>query len=186
MVTSGVSKRCVRCGEHKPPSAYHKRRHEPATCLPCLAAQSRGEPHPPVRWCVRCDRGLPLAAFRGLRTECSECINAARRAGYLDGGHARMIAGHRKRTYGLTPEVYAALVGQQGGCCAICGQELPARGAHVDHDHETGAVRGVLCPRCNAVVLPVVERTPEVVVRAAEYLRRAKSSACAHIADADV
>jgi hypothetical protein len=38
------------------------------------------------------------------------------------------------------------MVAEQGGVCAICGRPDPE---HVDHDHETGAVRGILCFNCN-------------------------------------
>lgn len=48
--------------------------------------------------------------------------------------------------YGLSPAEFAALAEQQGDKCAICGDEVPL---HVDHDHETGVVRGLLCTRCN-------------------------------------
>ena len=64
---------------------------------------------------------------------------------------------HLSRRYGLTYEEVEAKLKQQGGCCAICGTDDPKsgnRGAaenawHIDHDHETGKVRGLLCSNCN-------------------------------------
>ena len=42
---------------------------------------------------------------------------------------------------------------QQGGGCAICGRPpKPGKSLHVDHDHETGYVRGLLCFNCNAAL----------------------------------
>jgi hypothetical protein len=42
----------------------------------------------------------------------------------------------------------AALLTRQEGRCGCCGRELPA-GPHADHDHDTGLLRGMLCPSCN-------------------------------------
>lgn len=51
--------------------------------------------------------------------------------------------------YGLLPGEYLAMEQNQFGRCAICGQ-TPKRGLVVDHDHETGDVRGLLCFSCNS------------------------------------
>jgi len=56
------------------------------------------------------------------------------------------------RRYGLTPEEFLARLKRQNGKCAICPAPLKPRGkdgAHVDHDHETQKVRGLLCRNCN-------------------------------------
>ena len=65
-----------------------------------------------------------------------------------------------------------AMLDAQDGVCAIC-QTAPA--AHVDHDHETGKVRGMLCFRCNAA-LGQLGDDPLVVRRAARYLERGGSA----------
>lgn len=51
--------------------------------------------------------------------------------------------------YGLTKEAHAELLAKQNGVCAICkiGGQL-----YVDHNHTTGKVRGLLCPKCNTAV----------------------------------
>jgi hypothetical protein len=59
------------------------------------------------------------------------------------------------RFYGMTPEEYAAMHAAQGGLCLICQREetRTIKGTRatlcVDHDHETGRVRGLLCATCN-------------------------------------
>jgi hypothetical protein len=57
---------------------------------------------------------------------------------------------HLKRKFGLTPTEYEAKLEAQGGGCALCGREPgPGRQLDIDHDHKTGAVRGLICNTCN-------------------------------------
>lgn len=58
------------------------------------------------------------------------------------------MSAYRSRT-GITEAEYDRLLAVQGGGCAICGNPPKTRRLHVDHDHKTGAVRGLLCFRCN-------------------------------------
>ncbi len=79
-------------------------------------------------------------------------MNKTRRAYYQRKGFAT----HLLKTYGITEADYDALIVAQGGKCAICQTSNPMvrSGAdarwHVDHDHDTGKVRGLLCFRCNS------------------------------------
>jgi hypothetical protein len=82
------------------------------------------------------------------------------------------------RKYGLTPDDVSALRETQGGRCAICREVFDPRprrrhSEHIDHDHETGAVRGLLCQLCN-VALGALRDDPALVDAAAAYLRRKK------------
>jgi hypothetical protein len=87
-------------------------------------------------------------------------VKAADRAGYL------------KRKYGITIEQYDEMLKAQGGVCAICRKARPeGRTLHVDHDHETGEVRGLLCFRCNNA-LGDFEEEYELFQKAADYLDR--------------
>ena len=52
-----------------------------------------------------------------------------------------------KRRYGLEVEEYIEMVNEQQGACAICKQFTPR--LCVDHSHDTGENRGLLCHRCN-------------------------------------
>lgn len=62
----------------------------------------------------------------------------------------------KKRGIELDDAGYDRLLEAQGGGCALCGATPKKRRLHVDHDHRSGAVRGLLCYRCNVVVRPYV------------------------------
>jgi hypothetical protein len=76
-----------------------------------------------------------------------------------------------KAMYGLEPEQYKEMHKVQQGKCAICNEEPKTkRGLHVDHDHETGKVRGLLCHGCN-VALGSFKEDVTLLNKAIEYLR---------------
>jgi hypothetical protein len=57
------------------------------------------------------------------------------------------------KLYGITPGQYEEMLAAQGGKCAICSSDKAGKKRQtfaVDHDHDTGLVRGLLCIRCNA------------------------------------
>ncbi|WP_347878324.1 endonuclease VII domain-containing protein [Streptomyces sp. KS 21] len=58
------------------------------------------------------------------------------------------------------------MVAAQGGLCCIC---LKAPAVHVDHCHETGRVRGVLCFNCNSAIGKLGD-DPDILRRAISYL----------------
>jgi Recombination endonuclease VII len=57
---------------------------------------------------------------------------------------------HLKKKYDITPERFDEMVAEQNGRCAICGGESNGKRLHVDHCHETGKVRSLLCYGCNS------------------------------------
>lgn len=76
-----------------------------------------------------------------------------------------------KFRYGITLDQRQAMFDAQNGCCKICLCALqPGRGTHLDHDHKTGAVRALLCFRCNHYIGHIKENM-ESVKRLAEYLK---------------
>jgi hypothetical protein len=116
---------------------------------------------PGQKRCASCSEIKPLAEFHRARSQsggyncyCKACRKAM-------GAEA-----HLRKSYGMTGAEFQAMVDAQGGLCAIC-QERPA--VHVDHDHETGQVRGVLCFPCNAALGQFRDRI-DLLARAASYL----------------
>ena len=74
----------------------------------------------------------------------------------------------RARRLGVTFDQIAKLAKDP---CQGCGREVGGRGQHIDHDHDTGEIRGVLCRFCNASLTK--HMTPEILRRLADYLESA-------------
>ncbi|MFI7009559.1 endonuclease VII domain-containing protein [Streptomyces sp. NPDC050145] len=176
----GVSelKRCSRCGESLPRAAFAGNRSMPdglqAYCRECSAEyyrqrqESKGKqvrvkvavPDGHKR-CPQCQVVKPHSDWErnrsssdGWSSYCRECRAERNRISYF------------KRKYGLTPAELDDLRREQAGVCCIC---LDAPAEHVDHCHETGRVRGVLCFSCNAALGQFKDR-PDALRRAADYL----------------
>ena len=60
-----------------------------------------------------------------------------------------MRAWRLRNLFGLTLDEYDEMWNEQGGVCAICEEPQKNRKLAVDHDHDTGEVRGLLCTSCN-------------------------------------
>lgn len=92
------------------------------------------------------------------------------------------------RNYGITLTEYAEMFAKQGGVCAICGKpethkvpgrkrgdgEVRYRDLSVDHCHDSGAIRELLCNACNHV-LGSANDDPEILRKAADYIERHKA-----------
>ena len=78
---------------------------------------------------------------------------------------------NRLRKYGLSVFAAREMEKAQGGTCAICADaiSLSDRRSHIDHDHETGKVRGILCAPCNQAI-PYFDRMIGNEKKIREYL----------------
>lgn len=145
--------------------------------------------HDPIhKTCSRCEEKKLRSEFtknakswdclQGFCRECRRKIDAAYRAKLPFGHHrARML----EREYGITQADYDRILAEQGGGCALCGATTvrhenlkKPRGEvslHVDHDHKTGKVRGILCGPCNHA-LGKLNDDPELLRKAADYIER--------------
>jgi len=139
------SKRCSKCGELKPLSEYYEakgcrdgRRND---CKACFSARAR-------EWYAK-NREHAIARVKQWRKDNPERARATQR-GVNRRRKPAARAQHLQTKFGITQADYERMLGEQDGGCAICGR--PARegsSLHVDHDHDTGRVRGLLCFRCN-------------------------------------
>lgn len=75
-----------------------------------------------------------------------------------------------RRKYGIGLDWYEKKLEEQGGRCAICLSRPRSRVLAVDHDHFTGALRGLLCGRCNHGLLQFAQEDITILKRAVEYL----------------
>ncbi len=126
-------------------------------------------------------------AVRGF---CQKCYNREMHSGGLEllqkrkprythaarhGGNPRRRLKAQMRKHGLTEADMQRLLEAQDGRCGICRRKpADVKGGYlcVDHDHETGQVRGLLCSLCN-LGIGNLDDDLERVLAAAEYLRRA-------------
>ena len=84
---------------------------------------------------------------------------------------------HLRRLYGISSADYDQMLQDQGGRCAICKSEDPAcrhSRFHVDHDHVTGSVRGLLCSHCNTA-LGKFKDSQSIITSALQYLAQHSS-----------
>jgi len=124
-------------------------------------------------------------SFLGIYSYCRECANSrakenhrkARAKGASEWNkHRRSYRNHYYRsTYGITADDFDLMLAEQGGCCEICKVPLdinsnPSK-AHLDHNHTTGDIRGILCVRCNKGIGFFLEN--EIFLASAiDYLRK--------------
>jgi hypothetical protein len=132
--------------------------------------------HDTKRTCERCRKNLGTCQMPG----CTESKLRGRGHRYCTQHNAegpqresvQVVRRKREREFGLTHEEFLALHRTQGGVCAICGNGNDGpRQLSIDHDHVTGAVRGLLCDRCNPMLGYARDNTA-VLEAAIEYLKR--------------
>lgn len=132
--------------------------------------------------CVLCSKELPIMDFTfkskplGLRHNyCKPCGRTRRHNNpkYAESKRRAALKFH----YGITLEDYGKLLAEQEGKCKLCGTETPGnkrcKNFNVDHDHQTGEIRGLLCGPCNLIV-GYVEKSPELVIKILAYLKSSK------------
>lgn len=84
--------------------------------------------------------------------------------------------------FGLSQEQFDAVFEHQGKCCGICKSETYGKSRnrlswHIDHDHSTGVVRGILCSRCNPM-LGLGRDSIDILRKAIEYLELPPTQQC--------
>jgi hypothetical protein len=139
-----------------------------------------------MKWCGTCKTMKTKSEFAkaigqvdGLQGFCRSCgrVKQAkwRSENRVQANRAAANA-HRRRRLGIEPHQYDEMLAEQGGVCAICNGLCDIRtvtgvqkNLAVDHDHETGDIRGLLCTRCNTAI-GLFDDDTERLAKAREYL----------------
>lgn len=109
-----------------------------------------------AKQCSACRGWFEKIVFPPGRARCKKC--------HLE---RQKISGWKsilKHQYAITPEIHLAMYEDQGGKCYFCDADRPGRGKRglaVDHDKETGLVRGLLCRPCNAGWVDEYKKLPK-------------------------
>ena len=91
---------------------------------------------------------------------------------HVNGGKLKHRSYILNQKFGISLDEYNELLKLQGGVCAICEQECASgKELAVDHNHNTGEIRGLLCTRCNSAIGNLKE-DPKIIMNAYDYLHR--------------
>jgi len=147
-----------------------------------------------IKTCTYCKVEKPLTEFfsRGgkmahlYKSRCKLCMQAKRQEWALDNkDHLNewrrnnwVTTNRRLKRRGATQELYDQLYEAQKGCCAICSEpEEKFAWLCIDHDHNTGRIRGLLCPNCNRGI-GLLQDNSQLLKKAASYIESAKKEFC--------
>lgn len=130
--------------------------------------------------CATCCKSKPAEAFyvrldrpKGYTSSCRECRRKANREKWTP---RKQTEYKLKSNYGLSLDDYQNLLDSQGGVCAICKEPETTlsnagyvKNLSVDHCHNTGKVRGLLCHHCNTAIGKFFDRV-DLLESAIRYL----------------
>lgn len=160
---------CAKCGQP------NDRGGRTRICSPCMAVDTpqanrariqsmNSEARPHTKWCSKCEqyksRDEFYTAARGTSASASICkVCKSKQSG--NSGLDR---------YNITEAQYLQIFEAQRGRCAICKSRPTSQRLAVDHDHDTGMVRGLLCTWCNHKTLGGARDSAAVLQAALDYL----------------
>lgn len=142
--------------------------------------------------CCRCKQVKTRPEFSIIRLLkwsshwCKDCCRVYGRQKYARDKHTKYGTAKKRQgknsklllNFGINLDQFESMLAKQGHCCAICNAKFSEMfkregGAQVDHDHETGAVRGLLCGCCNRAIGQFKDNI-ETLRSAAQYLESHK------------
>lgn len=128
-----------------------------------------------TKTCYKCGEEKTIDDFYAKRHACKPCVREDQRR-FRNSKPDYNRAHNLQKRYGISVAEYHALIADHNFACGICKVEISdavgykgKRLSVVDHNHETGDVRGILCSRCNLVLGHARENT-DILYRAIVYL----------------
>lgn len=197
--------KCVECGKTRAFGGKHLRiKKPPCHSCRLINERKAPPPNKMCPGCSKNkgieEFGKSVSCRYGVRSRCRECRSAESSRHYRDNWEDRKRANDRWRaknknyyeeqsrnrhllnTYGITSETYKKLHDAQDGLCAICKQPETKRSKNgkllalaVDHCHDTGKVRGLLCCTCNSGI-GLIGDTKDRAKATVAYLEKAYST----------
>jgi len=181
-----VTKSCTKCGVKKGLSEFVKRSRNKSGygnwCKECSNSNRREwvkikqlKTAPVEKHCYSCGKTQQdykfynnISSPDGLHSMCKVCVSE-----YGKRNKKRFTKQKRFRKYNITEEQYDFLLWSQDNKCACCGNKFDTD-TRIDHCHDTGEIRGILCNRCNVglgMFLDGINR----LQKACQYLARSST-----------
>lgn len=130
------------------------------------------------RVCTKCGEEKAIDSFHSdgkrFKWRCKSCayqVSRIWRTANKERHADKQNWNRMKRRFGISESEYNGLLSEQRGGCALCGGKNGERRLAVDHCHQTGAVRGLLCLGCNTALGHMGDSLP-LLQKAMEYLRK--------------
>jgi hypothetical protein len=128
--------------------------------------------------CFSCKSEKPISDFWKGQCYCKPCSSEKQKKSWSSRTPKKRLEQHLLYKYNLKMVDLVAALEEQSGNCSICSSVLPdllvyenrRRGYAIDHNHETGSFRGILCLNCNSM-LGMAKDDPKILDKAAKYLR---------------
>lgn len=150
------SKACVQCHRDFEPLTGNVKRCQTCRTTPVVR---------PTKLCALCSE--PFLSAHSGHIWCAVCVPKK-------ATHGNTPYAYYARHYGLSKQRFDAMMRSQNDACAVCKRlfkEMSSKNIHVDHCHDTGIVRGILCVYCNRGI-ECFFNDSESLRNAADYLEK--------------
>jgi hypothetical protein len=132
-----------------------------------------------VKTCPSCSVEKGFSDYWKNQSCCIECSKWKQKNSWNSRTPKKRLEQHLKYKYGIDVETFLKALETQQGKCAICIRDLPdlftyenrRRGYAIDHNHDTGEFRGILCLECNTL-LGMAGDSPKILKAAIKYLSK--------------